>query len=98
MGERLGREKTMRATVQHGAVTYVGFDPSHNDSWVVEDKDDWTYVIYQRDAFTRVISGYVVRQPSGQYRAFNCMETYNKTFKDKQDAIEFVKTEYGKGA
>ena len=88
----------MRATVQHGAVTYVGFDPSHNGSWVVEEKGDWTYVIYQRDAFTRIISGYVVRQPDGQYRAFNCMETYNKAFDDKENAIEFVKMEHRKGA
>ena len=88
----------MRATVQQGAVTYTGFDPSHNDSWVVEEKGDWTYVIYQRDAFTRIISGYVVRQPDGQYRAFNCMETYNKAFDDKENAIEFVKMEHRKGA
>lgn len=89
----------MEARINCGAITYVGFDPSDNNSWIIDEKGDWTYVIYQKDAFTRIISGYVVRQPNGKYRAFNCMETYNKLFDDKQNAIEFVKQEYqNKGA
>jgi len=88
----------MRATVHHGAVTYTGFDPSHNDSWIVEERGGWTYVIYQEDEFARIISGYVVRQPDGRYRAFDCMETYNKVFDDKENAIEFVKMKHGEEA
>ena len=84
----------MKATVRSGAITYVGFDPSNNGSWVVEDKGDWTYVIYQEHEFCRTISGYVVKQPDGKYRAFNLAETYSEFFDDKHDAIAFVKKKY----
>ena len=84
----------MRSEMNYGAVTYRGFDPKDNGSWVIEEKGEWTYVCYQRDAFTKVISGYVVKQERGEYRAFDCMETYNKLFNDKQDAIRFVQKKY----
>lgn len=84
----------MRARIDSGAVAYIGFDPSENNSWVINEKGDWTYVNYQRDEFTQVISGYVVKQPDGRYRAFNCMETYSEFFKDKQNAIRLVQQKY----
>ena len=87
----------MRSKIRNGAVTYIGFDPSNNNSWIIDEKGDWTYVNYQPDEFTQVISGYVVKQPDGKYRAFNCMETYNELFDNKQKAIEFVQNKYEEG-
>lgn len=88
----------MRSEVNCGAVTYIGFDPKDNNSWIIEEKNDWTYVCYQIGGFTRAISGYVVKQTDGKYRAFNCMETYNELFSDKQDAIKFVQRKYWEDA
>lgn len=84
----------MRSEVNCGAVIYRGYDPKDNGSWIIEEKGEWTYVCYQRNEFTKVISGYVVKQTGGEYRAFNCMETYNKLFSDKRDAIRFVQKKY----
>lgn len=88
----------MRSEINCGAVTYRGFDPKDNGSWIIEEKNDWTYVCFQKDAFTRAITGYVVRQPNGKYNAFNCMRTYDKSFDDKQNAIAFVKKKYAEEA
>lgn len=84
----------MKATMSNGVLTYVGFDPTDNGSWIIKEKDDWTYVNFQRDAFTQIISGYVVRQPDGRYRAFDLMETYSEFFDDKLKAIALVKQKY----
>lgn len=84
----------MRSKIDCGAVTYIGFDPKDNNSWIIEEKGDWTYVCYQTDGFTRAITGYVVEQTDGRYNAFNCMRTYDKFFDSKQEAIEFVQSKH----
>ena len=44
----------MNATIQDGPITYVGFDPKDNGKFTVEHRNDITYVVYQRDEFSRL--------------------------------------------
>lgn len=89
----------MIAKRQDGLITYTGFDTDNNGKFVVETKGNWTYVNFQRDEFTQVIFGYVVRQDSGKYKAFQ-LGTFETDFKDRNvkyfdsvdDGIEYIKS------
>lgn len=52
----------MNATIQNGQVTYVGFNPNDNNKWLIETRGSYTYVNYQKDEFTQVIFGYVIKE------------------------------------
>ncbi len=45
-----------RHTVTNGPVTYTGFDDVNNGKIIISDEGTYTYVIYQEDSFTQVIS------------------------------------------
>ncbi len=44
----------MKATIQDGPILYTGFDPKDNGKFTVEHRNDITYVVYQRDEFSRL--------------------------------------------
>ena len=52
----------MVTKIQDGLVTYIGFHANKNKKFIVETKGNWTYINYQKDEFTRIICGYVVKQ------------------------------------
>lgn len=74
-------------------IMYVGYDPSCNNSWIIETKGSMTYVIFQEHSYCRIIAGYV-KEENNKYRAYNCMKTYDKIHKDKSEAVEFIKAKY----
>lgn len=89
----------MIAKKQDGLITYIGFDTDNNGKFVVHTKGDWTYVNFQEDDFIQVIFGYVVRQDSGKYKAFQ-LGTFESNFKDRNvryfdlldDGVEYIKS------
>lgn len=55
----------MIAEKKDGAISFIGYDTENNGKFIVEKgslNSDWTYVNYQKDGFTQVIFGYVVKQ------------------------------------
>lgn len=83
----------MRATLWHGQVTYTGFNPIDNGKWLIETKDNYTYVNFQDDEFSQTIFGYVIRQNDGKYKAFRGLdEKTTKYFDTVDDGIVYVKS------
>lgn len=83
----------METTINSGQITYVGFNPSNNNKWILETRGNYTYVNYQEDEFTQVIFGYVIRQNNGKYKAFHGLDEKNaKYFDTVDDGIEYVKS------
>ncbi|MCR0531730.1 hypothetical protein MKC55_20500 [[Clostridium] innocuum] len=91
----------MVTKIQDGLVTYIGFDTNENRKFIVETKGNWTYINYQKDEFTRIICGYVVRQQDGRYRTHR-LGTFDTNFKDRNvkyfdslnDGIAYMKQVY----
>lgn len=91
----------MVTKIQDGLVTYIGFDTNENRKFIVETKGDWTYINYQKDEFTRIICGYVVKQDNGRYRTHR-LGTFDTNFKDRnigyfdslKDGIAYMKQVY----
>ena len=89
----------MIAEKKVGLITYTGFDTENNGKFVVETKGNWTYVSYQKDEFTQVIIGYVVKQDNGRYKTFR-LGTFESNFKDRNiryfdlfdDGVEYMKS------
>lgn len=83
----------MNITIQSGQVTYVGFDSSDNNKWIIETRGNYTYVNYQENEFTQVIFGYVIRQDDGKYKASHGLdEKSEKYFDTVDDGIKYVKS------
>lgn len=74
-----------------GMVTYTGFDDVNNGTFIIDTKGDWTYVKYQRDEFTQVIHGYVVRQNDDRYKAFQFGDRNIKYFDNLIEGVEYIK-------
>ena len=72
----------MVTKIQDGLVTYIGFHANKNKKFIVETKGNWTYINYQKDEFTRIICGYVVKQDDGRYRTHR-LGTFDTNFKDR---------------
>lgn len=89
----------MIAKIQDGLITYTGFDTDNNGKFVVKAKGTWTYVNFQEDEFTQVIFGYVVRQDSGKYKAYQ-LGSFETNFKDRnvryfdtvEEGVEYIKS------
>lgn len=74
-------------------LTFIGFDPVDNGKWLIETRDNYTYVNYQEDEFTQVIFGYVIRQNDGKYKAFQGLdEETAKYFDSIEDGVAYVKS------
>ena len=73
-------------------IEFVGFNTKDNGNFIIETKGDWTYVNYQKDEFTQVIVGYVVKQNDGRYKAFQLDERNVKYFESVSDGIEYIKS------
>lgn len=82
----------MIAEKKIGMLTYTGFDDVNNGTFVIETKGDWTYVNYQRDEFTQVIVGYVVKQIDGRYKAFQLDDRTIKYFDSLDGGVEYIKS------
>lgn len=83
----------MNATIQNGQVSYVGFNLNDNNKWLIETKGSYTYVNYQKDEFTQVIFGYVIKQSNGKYKAFHGLDEKDaKYFDTVDDGIKYVKS------
>lgn len=82
----------MIATKKNGLVSYIGFDTENNGKFIIKTNDSWTYVNYQKDEFTQIIFGYVVKQDNGRYKAFQCGDRNVKYFDSVYDGIEYIKS------
>ena len=91
----------MVTKIQDGLVTYIGFHANKNKKFIVETKGNWTYINYQKDEFTRIICGYVVKHDDGRYRTHR-LGTFDTNFKDRnvgyfdslKDGIAYMKQVY----
>lgn len=64
-----------------------------NEGWNGKDYMDYTYVNYQKDEFTQVIFGYVIKQSNGKYKAFHGLDENDaKYFDTVDDGIKYVKS------
>lgn len=92
----------MIAEKKDGAISFIGYDTENNGKFIVEKgslNSDWTYVNYQKDGFTQVIFGYVVKQEDGKYKAFQ-IGTMETDFKDRNvkyfdtvdEGVEYIKS------
>ena len=92
----------MIAEKKDGAISFIGYDTENNGKFIVEKgslNSDWTYVNYQKDGFTQVIFGYVVKQEDGKYKAFQ-LGTMATNFKDRNvkyfdtvdEGVEYMKS------
>ena len=92
----------MIAEKKDGVVSFIGYDTENNGKFIVEKgslNSDWTYVNYQKDGFTQVIFGYVVKQEDGKYKAFQ-LGTMETNFKDRNvkyfdtvdEGVEYIKS------
>ena len=82
----------MKAEIQSNGVTYVGFNTEDNGKFIVTSNGDWTYVNYQKDEFTQIIFGYVVKHNDGRYKAFQFGDRNVKYFDLIDDGVEYIKS------
>lgn len=85
----------MIAEKKDGAISFIGYDTENNGKFIVEKgslNSDWTYVNYQKDGFTQVIFGYVVKQEDGKYKAFQFGDRNVKYFDTVNEGIEYIKS------
>lgn len=83
----------MNTIIQNGQVTYIGFNPNDNNKWIIETRGNYTYVNYQKDEFTQVIFGYVIKQNNGKYIASHGLDKKSEKYFDTVDeGIEYVKS------
>ena len=77
------------------------FTQTNDNEVIIEGSKDDYYLNYQKDEFTRIICGYVVKQDDGRYRTHR-LGTFDTNFKDRnvgyfdslKDGIAYMKQVY----